>query len=753
MIRLGLQLTLRGGRDAAVRLIVIVLAVAIGVALLLATLAGINAVNSQNARYAWLETGFTPETTARPGSSTTDPAWWWVGEDTFDGKSIGRVEVAATGPDSPVPPGIPTLPRPGEYYASPALGALVRSTPAAELGARYPGHQVGVIGNAALPAPDSLLIVIGDTPQQVRQAGGGLVSSIATVAPGDCGGCAVGVGINPNGMDLVLGVVALAVLFPVLVFIGAATRLSAARREQRFAAMRLVGATPRQIGAIATVESAVAALAGVALGFPLFFLIRGALASIPFTGARFFESDLSLSVTDTLAVAIGIPAAAAIAARVALRRVSMSPLGVTRRVTPKPPRIWRLLPLLAGIAELSWFAVAGPPGTTTGQTQAYFTGFLLIVIGLVVAGPWLTMAGSRLLARRAKRVPSLIAGRRLADNPGAGFRAISGLVLALFVTTVAVGVITTLVAYGGGSGNVTSAKASTLFQPAFSDRHTNQPVDYVRTLPHGLVGDLSAVPGVTGVSVIHTDPTTGSPFGPVAAPTFVSCAQLAHTPVIGRCPPGADTVQVAPYFDGGDFGKSAAAQTSWPASTIGRARLRRLPVHALVVQTVGSLGALETARTRLEAAFPNRFAPDTLAALSPESGRLLTAYKQLASVVILVSLPIAGCSLAVSVAGGLTERKRPFSLLRLSGVPLRALRSVVALETAVPLVITAAVSVGTGLLAAQLFLRAQLDETLQPPGAQYYVIVVAGLVVALAIIASTLPLLRRITGPETARNE
>jgi len=52
-----------------------------------------------------------------------------------------------------------------------------------------------------------------------------------------------------------------------------------------------------------------------------------------------------------------------------------------------------------------------------------------------------------------------------------------------------------------------------------------------------------------------------------------------------------------------------------------------------------------------------------------------------------------------------------------------------------------------------LFLRAQLDETLQPPGAQYYVIVAAGLVVALAIIASTLPLLRRITGPETARNE
>ncbi len=57
--------------------------------------------------------------------------------------------------------------------------------------------------------------------------------------------------------------------------------------------------------------------------------------------------------------------------------------------------------------------------------------------GLVVAGPWLTMVGSRLLARRTSRPATLIAGRRLADNPRAGFRAISGLILALFVTSVA----------------------------------------------------------------------------------------------------------------------------------------------------------------------------------------------------------------------------------------------------------------------------------------------------------------------------
>jgi hypothetical protein len=58
-----------------------------------------------------------------------------------------------------------------------------------------------------------------------------------------------------------------------------------------------------------------------------------------------------------------------------------------------------------------------------------------------------------------------------------------------------------------------------------------------------------------------------------------------------------------------------------------------------------------------------------------------------------------------------------------------------------------------GFLAAQLFLRSQLDYTLRPPGIGYYLIVATGLVVSLGIIASTLPLLRRMTGPEVVRNE
>jgi hypothetical protein len=105
------------------------------------------------------------------------------------------------------------------------------------------------------------------------------------------------------------------------------------------------------------------------------------------------------------------------------------------------------------------------------------------------------------------------------------------------------------------------------------------------------------------------------------------------------------------------------------------------------------------------------------------------------------------------MAAGISERKRPFSLLRLTGVPLGVLRRVVALETAAPLVIIAITSATLGLIAADLFLRSQLDLTLRLPGLTYYLIVLGGLIGSLAIIGSTLPILERVTRPEDARVE
>jgi hypothetical protein len=762
MIRLGVRLTVAGGREAVARLALITIAVAIGVGLLLTTLAGINAVNNQNARYAWLETGYTafgaPTGTPPPHAVTNDRLWWLLQADYFEGKEIGRVDVAAAGPTSPIPPGISRLPGPGEFYASPALSTLLRNTPAAQLAGRFPGTQIGTIGSAALPAPNSLVVIIGHSVGDLsRQERAVQVTSISTTVPSNCDGeCVFGVGIDARGITLILSVVAAALLFPVLIFIAGATRLSAASREQRFAAMRLVGATPRQISVISTVESSLAAIAGVVLGFGVFFAFRPVLAKIPFTGDPFFTTDLSLSLTDVLIVVLGIPAAAAVAARFALRRVSISPLGVTRRVTPQPPRAWRVIPLLAGVAELgylAYFSNIGRSQNTNAQAYAYLAGVFLIMTGLVVAGPWLTMLCARLMARRARRPATLIAGRRLADNPQAGFRAVSGLVLAVFVGTCALGIITTIVAYNGGTAGDSATSAGTVVD------ELRQPVPGagagrpITSIANGTRSKLTSIPGVTGLAVIR-DEVTSEASSIIPGPrTVVSCAEVAVVPALGHCPAGAQTVDVRENFGGAVIDTSSMPDTTWPVAAPTIAQLQHLPIYTIVVGTDGSSAAVEQVRTVLDLAYPNSFAAQTVSEIKQLGSQQINGYQQLARVVILTSLPIAGCSLAVAVAGGLAERRRPFSLLRLTGTPLRMLRRVVTLEAAAPLLITAVVSAGAGLLAAQLFLHAQLRETLQPPSLSYYLLMFAGLVLSLAVIASTLPLLRRITGPEVARND
>ena len=756
MIRLGLRLTLGGGREAAVRLVLLVTAVGLGVGLLLIAVAGINAVNTQNDRYAWFSTGDAPQT-AGATKTSADPLWWLIRADRFDGQLIGRIDVAATGRSgstSPVPPGIPRLPGPGQYYASPALAALLRSTPADQLAARYPGHLAGIIGDAALPSPNSLVIVIGRTVAQLAHAPGAVrATAIATTPPSGCvqSQCLPGQGVNANGIDLIMSVVALAILFPLLIFIGTATRLSAARREERFAAMRLAGATPRQISLIAAVESTIAALAGVAAGFGLFFGLRIPLASIPFTGTPFFPSDLSLSLPDVLLVALGVPLAAAVVARLALRRVRISPLGVTRRVTPKAPRAWRVLPLLAGVGVLGFIVVHGRPPTTPEQIQVFVPAILLIMVGLVTAGPWLTMAGARLMARRTGRPGALIAARRLADNPKAGFRAVSGLVLALFITTVAVTLITTQNAKSGRPPD--GPAAANVLADQFSD--DSQPVT-VPTPPTALLDRLRSIGGVQGVLAVHQvngltipDALLGYPdnFGALQA-GLVSCSQLASIPAFGRCPAGA---AVAAFPADGALGQPLAAIT-WPAASVSASRLDHLPVLAINVATSGTVPAVEQARTVLETAYPGSDPPATLGEENADVIQQDVAYQQLADVVVLTSLAIAGCTLAASVAAGLAERKRPFSLLRLAGAPLGMLQRVVALESAVPLLVTAVISIGVGFAASALFAAAQIGPFVAP-GFAFYVITGAGIALSLAIIASTMPLLRRITGPEVARNE
>ncbi|GAA1967944.1 FtsX-like permease family protein [Kitasatospora viridis] len=765
MIGLGVRLAVGGGREALIRLLVIAAAVAIGVGLLLGMLATMNGVNSQNQRYAWLNSAVDGHRLEDGGTlpAGADPLWWRLTPDMYQGRQIGRVDVAATGPHSPVPPGIPRLPAPGEYYASPALAKLLATVPAAQLGDRYPGHLIGTIGNSALPGPDSLAVVIGWTPAELStQPRADQVGSILTLPPQECDGCVIGA--KKDTMDLIIGSSAVALIFPVMILVGTATRLAAARREQRFAAMRLVGATPRQVSVLAAVESMLGAVLGTGAGFLVYLALRPAISGLNVTMTPFFDGDLSLGTVDVPAVALGVPVAAAVAALVSLRRVRISPLGVSRRATPKPPRAWRVLPMALGVAELAYFIGRRPDGSDA-QMLAYMPGMLLIIGGLVFAGPWLTMAGARLLARLSGSPSVLIAGRRLADDPKAGFRSVSGLVLALCVTTGTVGIMTSLNDERGmpriGSAATRTAITNTLLDNSLATNYVDGvPQDPAAPLSASAMSALQAVPGVTGVLVLHTNPLgtrdpapgrNGEPSPLTAA--LADCRQLAAVAAFHTCAPGAETASVPPDFDGYGVDLGNNWPTQWQAAAMPAAQLADLPVSEILVGTDGSSAALEQSRTLLMKLYPRPMVPWSLSELRDDINTELAGFQQLAAVIMLVSLVVAGCSLAVGVAGGLTERRRPFSLLRLTGTQLSVLRRTVLLESAVPLLLVSALAIGMGFVAAQLFLQAQLGYSVRAPGSLYYVTVALGLAVSLAVIASTLPLLRRITGPESARND
>src|ERR1700749_3161315 len=113
MFRLGLQLALHSGREALVRLLITAAAVAVGVALLLGVLAEFHAFQANANQPCWSCT----QGASVPATLPAHGELWNNSVDFYQGQTINRLDVAALGPNAPVPPGVSHLPAPGTYYA------------------------------------------------------------------------------------------------------------------------------------------------------------------------------------------------------------------------------------------------------------------------------------------------------------------------------------------------------------------------------------------------------------------------------------------------------------------------------------------------------------------------------------------------------------------------------------------------------------------------------------------------------------
>ena len=172
----------------------------------------------------------------------------------------------------------------------------------------------------------------------------------------------------------------------------------------------------------------------------------------------------------------------------------------------------------------------------------------------------------------------------------------------------------------------------------------------------------------------------------------MSCAGLRAIGALGQCAPGLTAIQTTDaslFDDNPKYQTQPIASASDPAYT---GDLTTLPLQAVLVR-VGSPATLERVRTYLAVLT----APQTGAGYgsSPtpprtfgETLQIRTARASLAEKIVYaavaLTLIVAGCSLAVTVGGGLVDRKRPFTLLRVSGTSVGVLTRVVMLEGAGP---------------------------------------------------------------------
>ena len=359
-------------------------------------------------------------------------------EDQVDGQVITRVDVAPLVDEADIvlPPGIDRLPAPGEMLQSPELAALAAAKSPAELSDRFGAKPAGLLGEDALMYPEQLVLLVGHTPETMPA----MSSELTALTSGRA---------QPDGLlSLLAGVGIVVLLVPSLVLVASASRLTAARRERRLAALRLAGATPAQVTAMVAAETGLAAVGGAVLGVAISPVLHSLATWVPWGGGTWFASDFMLPWPVVLLVAIAIPVLVVGAAVAGLRRVVNTPLMATGGHTRKPLSKTRLLVVpVAGLLFILSLSMAQEAGS--GALLPILVTLGLLMWSPTVVGPWVTSALGGVFTKAWRRPSALLAGRRLQDDPKAAYRASAGVVLAVFAGSMALTLMPSLESEAG----------------------------------------------------------------------------------------------------------------------------------------------------------------------------------------------------------------------------------------------------------------------------------------------------------------
>ncbi|MER5551622.1 FtsX-like permease family protein [Streptomyces sp. NPDC002793] len=413
---LGIRFAAAGGREGWARTALTAVGVGLGVALLLVASSVPHLLDERSAREgARTESQASWNDKARKSDTTV----LRLGVETeFRGQVVQGFLMRPEGARPVTPPGVGSLPAPGEMVASPALEELLSSPDGSLLKERLPYRISATIGDAGLLSPGELYYYAGS----------------GTLTPADGGHRVDGYGDRSGGEELPPALVVLVILIcvvllvPVAIFIATAVRFGGERRDRRLAALRLVGADIRTTRRIAAGEALFGSLLGLLVGLAFFLVGRAFVGEVELWGHSAFPSDLVPAAWLAALIAIAVPLAAVFVTLAALRSVVIEPLGVVRDSGSRRRRLWwRLLVPVAGVAVLG--LTGRVDEFTTVDPYPIAVGAVLVLVGLALLLPWLVEAVVKRL--RGGPLPWQLAVRRLQLNSGAASRAVSGITVAV----------------------------------------------------------------------------------------------------------------------------------------------------------------------------------------------------------------------------------------------------------------------------------------------------------------------------------
>lgn len=330
--------------------------------------------------------------------------------DEWGGEQFAVVWIEPAGDTAPIlPPGMATLPEPGQAALSPALDRLAARTP--ELASRYPDPLV--LGSEGIRNGGELFAYVRVPADRSLAENWRTVRVSAFGAPAE-GEQALPPGFpSPVRLILVVEGVLVFLVVPGLLLLVVGISVASSVRDRRFAGLRWLGAAPRTLLVLTILETLFLALPGLVLTTLWWGVIAPRLEQVPFADHGTVRGDLGLPWW-----LVGVALITGVATTAAVAALTLTIRGRHREKRPRPDdgratvTPLRVAPL--GFAIMSW-VMWKVVGGTFGATM-FYAGVIMAVAAVPLLLPGLLRPAGTALSRIGS-VPALLAGRSLAWDP------------------------------------------------------------------------------------------------------------------------------------------------------------------------------------------------------------------------------------------------------------------------------------------------------------------------------------------------